>query len=233
MLRKKATILLTSFIFISNPVFGQFAVNLEGRYDIASIKKYPPENQDTAAFQMTGLEGLLLLQFIPLDHDLITPYIGLGLGMIPSYNGKSADIPDAFDNTGTKISTKITLRNIPYITLELGPEFIFQHVRWQIFLGYDYGLGGKLSRSFSESDPSVYTQPPADQTALKRFNRFRVGTRVYFIATSHFDFGVLGNYVFNGNFKDDGKVGNGYGTSVTSYNFTEMSFGIALRVRFP
>ena len=197
--------------------FYEFAVGLDGRYDMATISK--DTNMDTQGFQMKGLEGLLLFQFMPLEKKIIVPYVGLGLGFIPSYKGASVSYLDR------SVNTNLTLKNVAYATLEVGPELIFAYVRWQIFLGYDYGFNGKLARSDS---PSNYTY--AD-TKLKIFNRFKLGTRVYFLAARYFDIGLVGNYSFIGTFKDNGS--NNVNVYFTKYTLTEMSIGIALRSRLP
>ena len=203
--------------FIISPMYADMGLSLEGRYDIATIKK--DTNMNTGQFKMTGIEELLLFQFMP-GSGAVKPYIGIGAGMIPSYKG--AKTPNL---SISNVDTQITLKDVTYATIELGPEFVILPVRWQIFAAYDYGLSGKLAHT---DTPNSYTGIYKD-TKLTSFNRMRVGTRIYFVVTSYFDIGLAGDYAM-GTLKDNGK--DGIYNSATKYNFTEVSAGLALRLRF-
>ena len=223
-LSRISSLLAASAVLSFSAQAHEFGLSLEGRYDMGSVKA--DTTMKTKAFKMTGMEGVLLFQMMPGSSKAIAPYIGIGVGMIPTYTGAKADVTDP-SVTPFGMQTKITLKGVNYATVEVGPEFMFTRVRWQIFVGYDYGFGGKLSRTVEPSGGMTFKD-----TKLQQFNRARVGTRVYFVLGSHFDIGLVGDYTFTGSFKDDGKNG-GTTDTVTSYKFTEMSAGIALRVRFP
>ena len=214
---------LVGMLLLSFPLFfaahGEMGISFEGRYDTAIIKK--DTNMNTGAFRMTGLEWLFLFQSMPGLRSFMVPYIGFGLGVIPAYVGTKVDfmiLPN--------VKTQITLEDVTYLTLELGPEFIYSTTRWQMFLGYDYGFGGALARS---DTPKTSTGVYSD-TKLKIFKRLRLGTRVYYLFSPNIDGGFVLDYMFNGFFKDTGK--NNVNNDNTKYKFTEISIGLAVRARF-
>ena len=214
----KLTSTLVVLYFILFPAYAETALNLEGRYNTALIKR--DTHMKTDEFKMTGIEGLLLFQFLP-SAMAVRPYIGLGIGLLPSYAGDET----TYIGLPVMIDTQITLRGITYATIEIGPEFVFNISRWQIFLSYDHEITGKLSRT---DIPEAFTGAYSD-TKIKAFRRIRVGTRLYFIVAPNFDMGFIGDYA-PGIFKDNGK--NNINDIVTEYKFTQITLGFALRVRF-
>ena len=215
-IRLIGTIIILHFTLF--PCFGDIGINVEGRYDKTAIKQDVPMN--TKKFEMTSLNELLLLQFMP-GTMTIRPYIGLGLGLIPSKEGTKTQ----YLTVPISLETQITLKNILYGVVEIGPEFVFSSIRWQIFLGYNHEFKGTLSRT---DNPIYYTGLYKD-TKLTEFRRIQIGTRLYFLVTSGFDIGLVGAYAI-GAFRDDGK--NGVQGVITDYRFTEISVGLALRARF-
>jgi hypothetical protein len=219
----KSTLMAGVMGLSSLAAYAEIGIAFDGNYNMDTVAQV--SNDDTSSVSATGLDYQLEAQFILGGKSSVMPYIGLGLGYVQNIqtsNAKSISDPSL-------VTYKRAFKSVPYVTVEVGPEFAFSRARWQVYGAYDYGFGG------SESFSGTFNGTTSSQLAtLSTFTRAKIGTRLYYVASAHFDIGLNLNYVFSGSAKMKADSTSGFGQikDPTATPFTGITAGLALRGRF-
>jgi hypothetical protein len=201
--------------FCSNAKAIELGASLDAFYESVVSKRTTGMTQNLL-FSGVGFQANL--QTVFLEKRVVSPYIGIGFGYIPSLTLKTITFTQAISLNGKS-------KDIQYAALEVGPEFIFSRVRWQLFLGYDFGTTGKTTYDLTDTSNSS----SQSQTFYIDLLRFKVGTRVYFFVTSKFDLGIIANYAVKGYMKEENPL---FSDTPINSTFTGYDIGLSLRARF-
>jgi hypothetical protein len=207
----------------------QFGLNMDAFYESLTAK---PSNEneelnEKEGMNFTGIGFQVMGQALLFEKNTISPYIGLGFGYIPSLKLQKKVTEN--DVQGNLYTMDVQYENLTYVALEVGPEFAISPVRVQIFVGYYYGLNGKITANFSANifgNSQVKLQ--SNSNPLSNFSKAYIGTRLYYPIGYDFDIGVNGNYAFMGKIQQENVTGG----SVSTANFSAYDIGISLRRHF-
>jgi hypothetical protein len=209
--------------FCSNAKAVEMAVSLDAFYENDTVELSNADRSIgmTNNLVFSGVGTQATFQTILLEKSKVSPYIGLGLGYIPSLKLKG----DSFIEQGTQLMVSYSgnTKDILYVAIEAGLEFIFSRVRWQLLLGYDNGLIGKAN-----TNSTVRNSGSRSNSINLDYARFKIGTRAYYSVTPKLDLGIIVNYAVTGKMEFANTVSNAtYSTTFIGYDI-----GLSLRGRF-
>ena len=167
----------------------------------------------------------LFFQISFIEHSLVSPYIGVGLGS-GTVGGAIIGKRIVQGNNG-RINQYLNISSTNFLT-EVGAEFTFDRVRLDLFLGYDMSLGGSSIVTYVDGDigtANAYLKSGASLNMLK------VGARIFYAITDRFDLGLNLIWFKMGHKSNQDKSGlNPH--SFTQDGSSSFTIGIPIRFRF-
>jgi hypothetical protein len=146
---------------------------------------------------------------------LITPFLGLGVGKLTTNTTKQNVTSD---EQVYKVIEEI------YLVSELGAELIYKSLRWQLYGTYNYGLKG-TDTTFIETSTNTDSQV----NPIKSSFQLKIGTRLFYSFSNHFDLGLTFAYTCVGSFVDSSPLLDE--TSDQNHYFSGDSLGLTVRLR--